>query len=51
MNKKELFERHFKLDLLSLVNDKVTNVRMCIAKVLRYHFLNQINGINSQIKS
>lgn len=38
MNKKDIFERHFKADMLSLVNDKVSNVRMCLAKVLRYHF-------------
>ena len=44
MNKKELFERHFKGDMLSLVKDKVSNVRMSLAKVLRAHFLNHING-------
>jgi hypothetical protein len=44
MNKKELFERHFKSDMLALVNDKVSNVRLCLAKVLRHHFINQING-------
>ena len=44
MNKKELFERHFKADMLQMVNDKVSNVRMSLAKVLRHHFINQING-------
>lgn len=44
--RKELFERCLKLDLLSLVNDPVCNVRMMLAKVLRHHFLNQINGIS-----
>jgi hypothetical protein len=44
MGKKELFERHFKLDMLRMVGDRVSNVRMTLAKVLRYHFLNQING-------
>jgi hypothetical protein len=40
MMKKELFEKYFKGDLLSLVNDRVSNVRMCLARVLRHHFLN-----------
>lgn len=44
MTKKDLFERHFKADMLSMVNDKVSNVRMSLAKVLRHHFINQING-------
>lgn len=44
MMKKELFERDFKSDMLSLVVDPVTNVRMALAKVLRHHFLNQTNG-------
>lgn len=46
MNKKELFERLFKADLLSMVNDRVSNVRLALAKVLRHHFINQINGIS-----
>jgi hypothetical protein len=28
MKKKELFEREFKADMLSLVNDRVSNVRL-----------------------
>ena len=44
MNKKEIFEAHFKADMLSMVTDKVSNVRMSLAKVLRHHFINQING-------
>jgi len=44
MNKKELFEKYFKLDFLSLVNDRVPNVRIGIAKVLRHHFLKEISG-------
>lgn len=40
MTKKELFERLFKADLLSMVNDKVSNVRLALAKVLRHHFIN-----------
>jgi len=40
MNKKELFERLFKVDMLSMVNDKVSNVRVALAKVLRHHFIN-----------
>lgn len=38
--KKELFERCFKVDMLSLVDDPVSNVRMALAKTLRHHFLN-----------
>lgn len=45
MNKKELFEKYFKADMMSMITDKVSNVRMVLAKSLRYHFLNQINGI------
>ena len=44
MQKKELFEKSFKLDFLSLVNDRVPNVRICIAKAIRYHFLKEISG-------
>jgi hypothetical protein len=35
MNKKDIFEKHFKADMLSLVNDKVSNVRLSLAKILR----------------
>jgi nitrogen regulatory protein PII len=44
MNRKELFEKYFKSLMLSMVMDRVQNVRMVLAKVLRHHFLNQING-------
>ena len=44
MNKKDLFEKYFKLDFLSLVNDRVPNVRIGMAKVLRHHFLKEISG-------
>ena len=44
MNKKELFEKYFKLDFLTLVNDRVPNVRIGMAKVLRHHFLKEISG-------
>lgn len=30
--------------MLLLVNDKVSNVRLTLAKVLRHHFLNEISG-------
>jgi hypothetical protein len=43
MNKKDLFEKYFKYELLSIVGDKVPNVRMCLARVLRQHFVG-ING-------
>lgn len=39
MMKKDLFERCFKVDMLMMVNDKVSNVRLTLAKVLRHHFL------------
>jgi hypothetical protein len=44
MMRKELFERNFKADMLKLVADPVSNVRLTLAKVIRHHFLNQING-------
>ena len=40
MMKKDLFERCFKAEMLSLVNDRVINVRMTLARVLRHHFIN-----------
>ena len=43
MNKKELFEKYLKYELLSLVGDKVPNVRMCLSRVLRQHFIG-VNG-------
>ena len=38
MNNKELFEKYFKYELLSIVGDRVPNVRMCLSRVLRAHF-------------
>lgn len=38
MNNKELFEKYFKYELLSIVGDKVPNVRMCLSRVLGAHF-------------
>lgn len=35
MAKKELFEKYFKYELLSMVGDRVPNVRMCLSRVLR----------------
>ena len=43
LNKKELFERYLKYELLSIVGDRVPNVRMCLSRVLRQHFLSH-NG-------
>jgi len=40
MNKKEIFEKYLKADMLTLVNDKVVNVRLALARVLRHHFIN-----------
>lgn len=45
MMRKEMFERNFKADMLRLVSDPVSNVRLCLAKVLRHHFLDYINGL------
>ncbi len=44
MNKKELFEKYFKAELLSIVGDRVPNVRMCLSRVLRQHFIGHINN-------
>ena len=35
MNKKELFEKYFKPEMLSIAGDRVPNVRMCLSRVLR----------------
>jgi serine/threonine-protein phosphatase 4 regulatory subunit 1 len=45
MQQKEIFEKYFKIDFLLLVNDRVDNVRINMAKVLRYHFLKEISGV------
>ena len=42
MQKKQIFEKYFKNDFLSLVNDRVPNVRILLAKALRHHFLKEI---------
>ena len=42
MMKKQIFEKYFKHDFLSLVNDRVPNVRILLAKALRFHFLKEI---------
>ena len=44
MQKKAIFEKYFKVDFLSMVNDRVPNVRICMAKVLRHHFMKEISG-------
>ena len=45
MMRRDMFERNFKADMLKLVADPVSNVRLCLAKVLRQHFLDHINGL------
>ena len=35
---KEIFDEHFKHDLLSLVGDRTSNVRLVLARVLGTHF-------------
>ena len=42
--KKDLFEKYFKLDFCSIASDRVPNVRIAMAKVLRHHFLKEISG-------
>lgn len=44
MQQKELFEKYFKLDFLLIANDRVQNVRIGMAKILRQHFLKEISG-------
>lgn len=44
MQQKSLFEKHFKRDLLTLVADKVPNVRILLAQALRHHFVKEIQG-------
>lgn len=39
----EIFQEYFIHDFLSLVTDRVANVRICVARTLKNHFL-QING-------
>ena len=35
---KEIFDEYFKHDMLSLVSDKVVNVRLALARALKNHF-------------
>ena len=44
MMKKELFEKYFKYDFISMASDRVPNVRIALSKSLRYHFLREISG-------
>ena len=39
MMRKELFEKHFKADMLKLITDPVSNVRLALAKVINTMFL------------
>ena len=45
MMNKDIFEKHFKVDFLSLIDDKVPNVRIALAKALRHHFVKEISGV------
>lgn len=45
MQQKDVFERHFKYDFLQMVNDRVSNVRIILAKALRHHFVKEISGV------
>ena len=44
MQNKDIFEKYFKLDFLSLVSDRVPNVRITLAQAIRHHFLKEISG-------
>jgi len=44
MMQKDIFEKYFKLDFLAMVNDRVPNVRISVAKALRHHFIKEIQG-------
>lgn len=44
MQNKDLFEKYFKYEFLSLVNDRVPNIRIALASVIRHHFLKEIAG-------
>ena len=44
MQQAHIFEKYFKLDLLMMVDDRVGNVRIVLAKVLRHHFIKEISG-------
>jgi hypothetical protein len=44
MQQRDIFDKYFKLDLLMMINDKVSNVRIMLAKVLRHHFMKEISG-------
>jgi hypothetical protein len=44
MNKKDLFEKYFKLDFLTLVNDPTDNVRVTMGRILRHHFVTESFG-------
>jgi len=44
MQQKEVFEKYFKIDLLMMISDRVSNVRIILAKVLRHHFMKEISG-------
>lgn len=44
LQNKELFEKYFKLDFLLIANDRVSNVRIAFAKVMRHHFMKEISA-------
>lgn len=45
MQNKALFEKHFKREFLTLVGDKVANVRILLAQALKHHFVKEIAGV------
>jgi hypothetical protein len=44
LQNKDLFEKYFKYDFLLIANDRVDNVRIAFAKVIRHHFMKEISG-------
>ena len=45
MMQKAIFDKYFKKDFLSLIGDRVPNVRILLAQAIRYHFLKEISGV------
>jgi len=44
MMNKEIFDKYFKKDFISLIKDKVAVVRVQMAKTISHHFLVELNG-------
>jgi hypothetical protein len=44
MMNKEIFDKYFKKDFISLIKDKVAVVRVQLAETINHHFLIELNG-------